>query len=217
MPPSVFFPVFVRFIKAYRVSKHVRLHLPIRLSVCQVAPIRGQWVSKQFAAWRRIICTKCFVEISWQKRRMNRGGVRSRCYLKKWSKRSSRKKTPRWDSHLWLFTVHCCSFSPKKLRDTSESRWVALSFLITRVVRFTKPPDSRWFFLNYLMKMRSTDLIPTRNSSLICSSLSLHQTEENGNSKNWLLSSEGDKEKTTDTSMKGRMELSRTSSQVNVW
>lgn len=33
MPPSVFFPVFVRFIKAYRVSKHVRLHPFIRLAV----------------------------------------------------------------------------------------------------------------------------------------------------------------------------------------
>lgn len=33
MPPSVFFPVFVRFIKAYRVSKHVRLHPFIAVSV----------------------------------------------------------------------------------------------------------------------------------------------------------------------------------------
>lgn len=77
-------------------------------SGCQgvkLLPFEGQWVSKQFAARGRIICSQCFVEISWQKRRMNRGGVRSRCYLKKWSKRSSRKKTPRWDSHLWLFIV----------------------------------------------------------------------------------------------------------------
>lgn len=122
MPPSVFFPVFVRFIKAYRVSKNVRLRLLISLSVCKAPPIRGHSVSKHLAARRRIICTECFVEISWQKRRMNRGGARSRYYLRKWSRRSSRKKTPRWDSHLWWFTVHYCSFSLKELRGTSESR-----------------------------------------------------------------------------------------------
>lgn len=146
MPPSVFFPVFVRFIKAYRVSKHVKFHLLIRLSVCKAPPIQGPSESEQLAVRRRIICTECFVEIRWQKRRTNRGGVRSRCYLRKWSRRSSRKKTPRWDSHLWVFPGQYCSFSLKKLRDTCESRWTP-SFLITGLIRMMKPPDSRWWFL----------------------------------------------------------------------
>lgn len=146
MPPSVFFPVFVRFIKAYRVSRHVKFHLLIRLSVCKAPPIQGPSESEQLAVRRRIICTECFVEIRWQKRRTNRGGVRSRCYLRKWSRRSSRKKTPRWDSHLWVFPGQYCSFSLKKLRDTCESRWTP-SFLITGLIRMMKPPDSSWWFL----------------------------------------------------------------------
>lgn len=146
MPPSVFFPVFVRFIKAYRVSRHVKFHLLIRLSVCKAPPIQGPSESEQLAVRRRIICTECFVEIRWQKRRTNRGGVRSRCYLRKWSRRSSRKKTPRWDSHLWVFPGQYCSFSLKKLRDTCESGWTP-SFLITGLIRMMKPPDSSWWFL----------------------------------------------------------------------
>lgn len=42
--------------------------------------------------------------------------------------------------------VYYCSFSLQKLRDTSESRWMMPSFLIIRVIRLTKTPDSRWFF-----------------------------------------------------------------------
>ncbi len=55
-----------------------------------------------------LMCICCFVCVcvcSWRRRRMSRGGVKSRCYWRNWSRRSNRRrKRPRWDSELWPVT-----------------------------------------------------------------------------------------------------------------